>query len=207
MKVDLNSGMEGLHGQLDGYVYRTYRGKQIRQKKPVFSGEWGAGTITQRGNFGSADKWYKEVVKPNAGLVAHYRKKGQKKKLNYRQMAIGDYLNPPEVRAVSIQEPVRGQGFRLFVSVRDDFEVVRVTGILRDTNGDVFHQADAERVKNDFFLTLPMVSGAKKAPASIEVTAFDRPGNKHTKTFPLVLPQPTAEAAAATAAVTTEPTG
>jgi hypothetical protein len=189
MKVDLNSGLEGLHGKADGYVYRKYRGKQIRQKKPTFSGEWGAGTVKQRACFESASKWYEEVVKPDPVLVALYRNKGYKRKLNFRQMAMGDYFNPPRVGGIFWHESVPGQPRKAWLDVRDDFEVVRVVVMLRDADGKLCHETDADRVKDRFYVTLPPETEGAKPPASIEVTAYDRPGNKATRTFELVLTQ------------------
>ncbi len=184
MKVRLNTALASVHGATDGYVYRSYRGKQFVQKKPVFTGDWGAGTVKQRGQFAAAAKWYETVVKPNPELVALYREKGKAKQLNYRQMALRDFFNPPEVLQV-VDLSIRGGPQRLSLGVTDDFEVVRVTAVLRDDTSKVILETEVPAKDANFTLEVPPVVAGAKPPASIEVTAYDRPGNKTTKVFPL----------------------
>ena len=125
MKVHLNSALGSLHGKIEGYVFRRYRGKQILQKTPTFTQPWGAGTLAQRKEFGGADAWYKSVIKPNPDLVNLYRERGKKKQLNYRQMALRDFFNPPTIDGLYLSDYRPADGGLIKVSATDDFEVRR----------------------------------------------------------------------------------
>jgi hypothetical protein len=194
MKAQLNSALTAVRGSLAGdhQTYRTYRGKQFIQRKPTFTKPWGEGTIAIRKSFGAADQWWKEVVKPSPELTAIYREKGKARNLNYRQMAIRDFLNPPEVNSIRPLEFQLLQGGTLEIDACDDLQVVRVSYVVRDAAGGTFAEGDTALTYGTWRFTLPASVAGAKLPATVEVTAYDLPGNVGKKTFSLPDCQPRA---------------
>ena len=113
-----------------------------------------------------------------------YKERGKQRLLNYRQMAIGDFMNPPTLHGVRFADYTPAGGGPLLIDARDDFEVVRVHVVLRNPDGVTLSEGDAT-LRGMWLYPAPAVSPGGKPAARIEITAYDRPGNVATMTYPV----------------------
>ena len=179
------SGLLGaIAGQIDGYVFKTYRGRTILTKKPAFTSGWSKAQKETRKTFKAASD-FSETIKADPELLEAYKAKGRRLRLNYRQMALRDAFNPPSVDALDVSRFKRDAGGTLAITASDDFAVTGVSVAVMDTAGRVLANGEARYARGVWHFDVPSAKSTAGAPASAVVTAHDRPGNVTTRTFPL----------------------
>ena len=60
-------------------------------------------------------------------------------------VALKDFLNPPKVNAIGTAEYRGAKGDPIIVNATDDFKVTRVKITIKDSNGVIIEQGDADR--------------------------------------------------------------
>src|SRR3954468_2267538 len=120
--VHLNSALNAVSGKIGDFVYRRYRGKTILQRRPRFTHAWTAKQEGTRATYAGGSA-YAAIVKADPVLRARYAARGRRRQLNYRQMAIRDFFNPPSVDKLQTSRYCAATGGVLQASARDDFEV------------------------------------------------------------------------------------
>jgi hypothetical protein len=185
--ADLNASLDSLRGGIGGYVYRRFRGKTVVQRRPTFTRPWTRQQATTRTNFAGASA-FAARVKADPDLKPLYVKRGRRLLLNFRQMAIRDYMYAPTVEDINRGDYTAATGGTLRFRAHDDFAVTDVIVVLRDDAGGVLAYGRAVKTLREWrFAVAPPSPGAKR-PASGIVTVYDCPGNFAVRTFALGSP-------------------
>lgn len=184
-RVQLNPALGRISGAIDGYVFKTYRGKTVLSKKPKFTKPWSQAQVATRKTFKAASDFSK-TVKADPALCEAYRQRGRRLKLNYRQMALRDAFNPPRIDALDRSDFTAADGGTLIITASDDFEVTGVKVTLHGSARRVVLSGEATPYHRRWSFEVPPPSSPARAPVSIEIAARDRPGNVTTRTFPLI---------------------
>lgn len=182
--VHLNSALHGVSGHFGDLVYRRYRGRTILQRRARFTQPWSAAQEKTRATFAGGSAYAAQVAADPA-LRALYAQRGARRRLNFRQMAIRDYFNPPSLGELDRTAYRAGTGGRLAIEACDDFEVVRVSMELHDASGTVTTQSDAAHTGRFWECQVPAPATGVSPPRAVTVTAYDRPGNATARRFPL----------------------
>ncbi len=96
-----------------------------------------------------------------------------------RMVAMTDYLSVPKVRDLNTSEYLGGIGDLIVVRATDDFMVTGVKIVIKDSDGNVLEKGEAEPTgKINYWQYAATVSNPSLKGTKIQVTAFDRPGNK-----------------------------
>jgi hypothetical protein len=183
-KVQLNPALNHISGKIDGYVHRRYRGRNFLQRRPVFTQPWSEGQQQQRATFAGGSQ-FAATIGADPALREFYRECGRRFELNYRQMALRDYFNPPEVHGLERGSEATGGPDTLIVRAYDAVAVVRVSIVIRDPAGATVCSGDAALRNEAWHFPLPALPADPVAPLTVVVTAYDRPGNRAEKSFPL----------------------
>jgi len=183
-RARLNPALTSINGNVDGYVYRHYRGRTVIQRKPVFTQPWSEAQAKTRTTFAGGSA-FAAKVKADPELRAFYTQAGKRQKLNYRQMAIRDYFNPPTVDGLETYRYSPAKGGELRVDATDALGVARVRYELRDATGAQLAAGDATLGDVAWSCTLAPAPATAARPFAILITAEDRPGNATSRTFPL----------------------
>lgn len=185
-KVRLNTALGQLRGELDGIVFRTVRDEVFAMKKPVFGAvPWSEAQRQGRSRF-SAAKDYAKAVWQDPEARAFYVALGRKKRVwRSHCLAIGDYLNSPEVTEVNLRDCAGVAGDAILVKARDDVEVTAVHVEFRNAAGEVIQAGAAGRSLHgwEYRLTETLPAGES---LTIGVSAWDRPRNEARKVVPFV---------------------
>jgi len=94
----LNSALEYVRGQIDGWVYKRYGDKIVITRVPKFSGQWSAKQKAARKTFGLASR-YAEKICADPKLKTQYAKAGKRRGLGPRAMAIREFMQKAKAEA------------------------------------------------------------------------------------------------------------
>lgn len=173
-KVHVNSMISRISGEVDGFVYKTIRGRVFLTKKPVFRRrKW---SVAQREGHDrlKAASAYAKAVWADPAQKAFYEQLGRKRKAwRAYSLATADFLNPPEIRGITCARDGE-QGAVVWIDAIDDVEVVTVEVIVRDEKRVVTRGA-ATLVRDRWCFTVPQ---GPLAGLEVEAIASDRPGNR-----------------------------
>ena len=183
-KVHLNPALNAISGEIDGLVFRRFRGKTQLIKKATFTKPWSEGTLATRKTFKAASE-FGEIVKNDPKLLAAYKARGRRRHLNYRQMALRDAFHAPVISAVELGDYASAAGGVLKIIAYDDFEVIGVTVKLRSATGVLLAEGDATLRRASWHYEVPPAASPERVPATAEVAARDRPGNVTTQVVAL----------------------
>lgn len=196
--ADIDTALGAIHGKLDGFVYRTYRGRTFICKKPEFAGPRAPGQLETQATFAEGSA-FADLVKADPELRAFYGAAGKRRRNNYRQMAISDYFSVPEIVRFDATDYSPATGGPLKVSALEKVEVARVHVALLAADGTCVLEGEALGIQPHVWDVPPLTTGVP-IPVRAVVTAYDRPGNATTKEFPLTGPiSPAAAASPASA--------
>lgn len=118
-----------------------------------------------------------------ATILAGWKRKSGKKNLGIYQLAIRDFMNPPEIKEIIVEDDPGGSRL-ISVNAADVFEVTGVTVSILGPGGGIAEEGEA--VKSDdehehrYLLRDPSLL---RQGTLIRVTACDLPGNITTKYF------------------------
>lgn len=185
-KIALNSALSSLQGKLDNWVYRKTGGGFVVAKRPEASGTApSAGQIAVREQFRAAAAYAKAAV-ADPVLGPRYAAAAAAVKQQAYAFALGDYLNPPEVRAIDASGYHGAIGDPIKVLATDGFEVTGVTVILRSAADAVLEQGAAVLVDGVWRYAATTVVAIGTSVA-IEAVATDRPGHTGARTLALLV--------------------
>jgi hypothetical protein len=184
-KVDCNGLLSSISGRVGDLVYRRVGRQTIAQRPPQHRPPRSAGQRKTQGVFGGGSAFAAEIVKPNSELRALYAQRGRRRHLNFRQVAIRDFFHPPHVDALNRAGYSPSAGGPLVISASDDFEVVRVTCVLRRADGTIVAFGDAKPKFTHWEYGAPPAASLSERATVAVITAFDRPGNFAVQEFPL----------------------
>ena len=181
--IDLNTGINGIRGHINGWVYRRVNGQTILAPMPAPSSKPASPSqIAQRESFANAASWARSVL---ADILTRpiYAAVSLEQKKPIFSVAIGDFFNPPRITFINPAAYHGHVGEKIKVLATDDVEVMSVRVALRETSGALIEQGNAVKSGEDWLYTATTLV-ALGHPIKIEATAVDRPGNTGTRDLP-----------------------
>jgi hypothetical protein len=178
-KVTLSSALAGLHGRLDGLVFRQRAGQTVvapRPRRPARAGTPAQLAIRQHfrraaafGRSVAADPALRALYAPGAGNPG-----------SSYLAAMSDALRAPVIDALETTAFRGALGDPILVRARDDHAVTAVTVAVKDAAGVVLEQGPASATDGAWrYVTTRSVP--RGIPLRVEATASDRPGNRTTR--------------------------
>lgn len=181
-KIKLNPVLERVRGKIGDLVFRRYEDETILARKPDNTDQpQTAAQAAQRERFQLAARYAKAVF-ADPVQKAVYVEAAKAKGVPPFSLPIADYFNAPEIEGVDLSGYAGQIGDVIAIRAHDDFEVVGVEVIIRNTQGEVVERGAAGRQGGDLWHYAATVQTAGQ-PVAIEVTATDRPGHKAVRTY------------------------
>jgi hypothetical protein len=128
---------------------------------------------------------YAWIQLANPAMRAEYENRARTRKSAYA-LAVADFLNPPEIRAVSLEQYIGHAGDPITLHVTDDFKVAGVRVELLDIEGNAIERSEAHEQGNNMWRYTTKRTMPPLVPISLVITAFDIPGNTDKQTIHLV---------------------
>ena len=127
----------------DQMVYRNRDGMSIMAKPPKKNLKNVANTqLAQRRRFKKACRWAKNALL-DADTLAEYKAVARGMKTPYN-MAVTNYLRPPEVSGIIVSEYFGEVGNKINVLAYDDFKLKSVTVIITDATGALIERGPCQ---------------------------------------------------------------
>jgi hypothetical protein len=177
MKITFNPAIKGASGSMGEWVYYTLAGKPVARRKAKFVDARSPNQLAHRERVRKAAAWSRETM-ADPDLKAEYRKACQGHQTPYN-VGLRDYLTPPVVEAINVDDYQGKAGNVVKVKAWDDFQVVAVSIVMKDADGKVLEQGPAQ-LDNDLneWQYVAKTNMAAGKAVLVEATALDRPGNK-----------------------------
>ena len=177
-KVFLQTGLLGLSGGMDDWVYQRRKGKTVIGKRPTNTKEPSEAQLNHRKRFQKATKYAKKALAN--GQRAFYEAAAEKREKPAFALAVADYLNPPEVETISLGTYQGKPGGTIQVSASDDFGVVNVRVTIHDAASNIVETGDAvESIEEaDLWIYTSQASVDFGSDLIIYAVATDRPGGE-----------------------------
>lgn len=184
-KVTLNSALQGIRGRIDNWVYRRFGDRMVIARRPAFTAGPTPGQLAVREKFREAAAYARNALADPVSQ-ALYKNAAKSRGTPVFALAMADYLNPPEVRAIEASGYRGRVGDLILVSAIDDLGVVSVSVAIRTAAGVILEEGPAALVGGiwTYAATTPVVAGET---VTVEATAKDHPGHSGSKTLPWLI--------------------
>jgi hypothetical protein len=126
---------------------------------------------------------YVRRLKANPQLYAPYQHAAAAVRRRARDMAIADFLTPPQVRDVDLSGWFGQPGQGIQIEAVDDFEVATVAVLITQLDGTVIEQGPASRAAHPAWVYTTRTAIEPGTTVAVQVTVVDRPGNAVSKVF------------------------
>jgi hypothetical protein len=174
--INLNTGINGIRGRINGWIYKQVNGRTILAPIPVRSTKPpSAGQIAQRESFANAASYGRSVL-ADPLLRPIYEGVSTEQRKPIFAVAIGDFFTPPRITFINVSNYHGAVGQKIKVLAVDDVQVMSVRVELRETTGVLIEQGAAIKTGEDWFYTATTLVALGRA-IKIVATATDRPGN------------------------------
>lgn len=162
----------------DTHYYRMWRGRLVMCKRPK-----------RRKGLSRKQKQTVARFKLAAAYAAKQMKDEEVKaayqaRTNFRYhsaylVALNDYLNPPRVDEIRCVDYRGAIGDVITIDAYDEFEVVRVSVVIRNKDGSILEEGPAVKSHNpNLWKYTATVVNSTLPGTTILAMAFDRPGNQ-----------------------------
>ncbi len=162
-KVQRNVVINGVIGKLgDQLVLKRDRtGRTIISIKPTFPAdrEFSEMQKAQQGAFKEAVAYARTVAK----IEPVYAERAEALNRSAYNVAIADWLHPPEIGAIDLGAWTGRAGESIRVKAEDDVVVVRVMVTITDERGEVIEQGEAKRVDGVWWVYTTMQAAPETA--------------------------------------------
>jgi hypothetical protein len=178
-KIINNPLLTGASGKLGNtVVYRTINGKVQMANKPRPRKQNSPAQEEAKIEFLLARNYAKKQV-DNPEFKAVYTKGITPTKRTAYQVAMMDYFNPPQVRAIDAVEYQGKIGDEIKLVAYDDFMITKVIVAITDPNGVQLERGEAQvaDIEANRWSYKAAAANASVTGSTIKVTAYDRPGN------------------------------
>jgi len=188
MKFGLNTAFTSASGQIDGWVYRTARGRVIVSRRPDMSNVVSSESqIAHRERFKMAAAYGKSMMN-SEDMRDMYMEAARKKDLPIFSVMIADYFHAPEIKDIDLEGYHGIAGNVIDTIVIDDFAVQSVHVKIIDDQGTVIESGNAktalDRINRWYYNATVTIT----SDITIEVIAKDYPGNITVRQFPFTKP-------------------
>ena len=174
-KIEFNTLVNEIRGQVDKAVLRKYKGRIIVARKPSNDGKPSAAQVAQRKRFRSAADFGKDVM-ADATVRPLYERAAAERELPVFAVCIADFFNPPSITSIDALNYTGRAGQPVRITAEDDFGVVRVHVELSDEQGIVIESGDAVQNGNRQWTYTSQQIIDTGTLVQFQVTATDRPG-------------------------------
>ncbi len=175
---DLTEGMSGKFGKK--IVFRVVRGVTIATRRPTTKHALSEKQIAHRERFRRANDYAKSKMQDPAAKAVYQQIAGDKPFSSAFSEAVSDYLVPPKVLDVGVNEFTGAFRSIISVVVSNNLKTIRIKITIKGVDSTIESGYAEHRpgVVEWTYVTaqpLPALSGIK-----LIVTAIDRPGNETT---------------------------
>lgn len=184
VKMDPESGIASLSGQVGNVVFRTMAGGQTyMQQKPTPSRrvaspaqqQWQCGVFKSGTEYGNKQKRDPE------GIAYYERFRQPGSFMSVYNLALTDYSKPPQVLALEAAG-YRGQaGALVRVRAHDPYGVTEVQVQVLDAAGQVLEKGTAELIADEWWAYATIQTHSAGTARQLRALAYDRPGNAGEK--------------------------
>jgi len=180
-KVELNPVMEKMSGKIGDLIFKRYQDEVVVSRKANR-----ANLVPTPAQVAHNERFRQATVYAKASLAdpvarAIYEAAAKEKGKPVFALAVGDYLNAPSVDFVDLAGYSGKVGEKIVIRASDDIGVVSVNVSIRSGRG-VVEQGPATFEQGSWRYTTQAVVDLTAGSIAIDVTAFDRPGNRNMKT-------------------------
>lgn len=180
-KVTFNTGLNGVSGMVDNWVYRRVRDQTVIAKRPSVSGRKPtAAQAVQRDRFRLAAEYAARVLSDPYQQRA-YENLAAKQDRRADKLVMSDYLSPPTVESIELTDYHRQRGDVIRVLAEDDVAVVSVHIKIATAAGVTIEEGAAQEVHGVWLYAATAMAPATES-LRIIATATDRPGHVGTAT-------------------------
>ena len=179
-KINFNPWLEDVRGAYGRLVFKQRYGQMFvaRKPRPSLLPPTEMQTRT-RETFAAANR-YAQGVFTDAARRQPYVDAGKAQNTNPFTLAMGDFLNLPEVKEVDLSDYHGRVGDPIRVTATDDFGLVSVKVTIRSEAGAELEQGLAANVDGTWVYHATTVAPVDQT-LTIEAEAKDRPGHERTR--------------------------
>lgn len=176
-KIELNTMVNAIRGQVDKAVFRKVRGQTILGRKPTHDGEPTPAQAAHQERFLQAIEFGRSVMEDTA-LRVRYEAVAAERDVPVMAVCIKDFFNPPQVLSIDAGAYNGQPGDMITIKTRDDFGLAKVVVALIDTEssspletGTAFETSPGSN-KWIYTARTPFTGST----VNVQVTATDFPG-------------------------------
>ena len=172
-----NTIIHGVSGKFgEQIVFRQVNGKTLLCQAPKRGGESSPKQLEQQDKFAKASQYAVNALE-DSNLLTDYTLEAKKRKsMSAYNVAVADYLNPPNIELVDTSAYTGSVGDRIKVQAFDDFKVTVVMVQIQAADDSVIEEGTATQQGLEWIYTVKTVN-ANRAGTKINVKATDLPGN------------------------------
>ena len=184
-KVKLNSALRQISGTMDNWVYRRNGDDVSISKRPTVTKAPTAAQLAVREKFRGA-VGYARTAMLDPALRSRYEAAARVRGMRVLPFVVTDYFTPPVVDLIDTSGYHGRVGDVIIVNAFDDFEVARVTVVIRDGADEIVVQGAAVPVNGrwNYAITAGIQVGET---VTVEAVATDRTGQTGSRRVALVI--------------------
>jgi hypothetical protein len=175
-KQERNVVTYGLSGKIgDLLIFRQRDGKTIVSKIPAHSGVVSEKQAAQRRRFQQAVIYAKAAV-ASPETEELYKTAAKKGKYPFN-VAVGDFLNAPDIHNIDLSEYTGSVGDRIRIVTDDDLAVKSVKVEILNADGTPVEEGNAVQITDGLWIYTAVQDNDNLDGDKITVTVSDLPGN------------------------------
>lgn len=176
-----NSVLKGASGRIGEFVVKEFKdGRQVLANLPRERKKHSPEQKKHLDHFQEA-KDYAKHVKKRSALREQYERGAKGTTLNWQNLAIRDFMNPPEISEIGVDFYAGEPGEVIRIRATDDFKVVSVSVKITGANRKVIEKGEAQaRGKRGLWRFFTTTKNPQPKGTEIKVTAVDFAGNDVT---------------------------
>ena len=183
-KVRPNHSVGTINGKLGKLVFvHCEDGRILVRQAPLRRAEFTPPELRNQSHFRSAIG-YLRGLKANPAAYAVYKRSAQLRRKRACDLAISDFLRPPEITDVDLGNYSGGQGQTIRIQAVDQFEVRAVSIAITEMDGSLLEQGTAVLPEGEStWLYATQTAVPPGQTVLVHVTATDWAGNAASKTL------------------------
>jgi hypothetical protein len=130
-KIELNTMVNAIRGQVDKAVFKKFRGKTILARQSQRDGEPTPAQAAHQERFLQAAEYGRSVLE-NTALRNRYAEMARERETSIMAVCIKDFFNPPQVLSIDAGAYNGQPGDVITIRTRDDFGLAKVVVTLID---------------------------------------------------------------------------
>ena len=182
-KLRTNKAVGDLQGKVGGLIYaHQANGTVVVRRAPEQVQPSTPNQQASQARFILAQR-YLRMLKANPEQYAAYKAAAAAARRRACDMAIADFLVPPELKDADLTGYNGRPGESIRIEAVDDFDIASVTLVVSTLDGSVIEQGPAARSVHPSWIYMAQSTIEPGNTVVIQVKVSDRPGNTVTKIF------------------------